>query len=61
LEEKTELDLKIDRLNRFMRSCDFSSLERIARSMQREQLEVMREYSGILARRIELFRRGFQP
>lgn len=61
LDDKSELDSKISALDRFIRSTNYMALERISRSLLREQLEAMREYSGILARRIELFSRGFRP
>ena len=60
-DEKRELDSKIDKLERFTRTPNFSSLDRIARALMRQQVDVMREYSGLLARRIELISRGIMP
>lgn len=55
LNEKTDLDQRITALADFMVSGQFVSLPLQEQGRQRRQLRAMREYSSILAERIEAF------
>ena len=61
IEEKRALDVKSETLERFFRTAAFASMERVSKALMRQQLDAMREYSGVLARRLELMSRGYTP
>lgn len=54
VEEQTELEEKIFKLNMFIRSENFSTLNVENRSLLRTQLRTMQTYDLILKRRIEI-------
>lgn len=53
--EKTDLDGKLERLDRFMASSAFDALAIEDRNLLTEQRAVMAAYSGVLERRIARF------
>ena len=56
VEEKKELDEKIERLKAFMEGSIFASLDRDERSRLTLQLEHMNGYSEVLGQRIAAFK-----
>jgi hypothetical protein len=55
VEEKAELDNKIQKLNAFFHSSIFSSLPEAEKDRMKRQVGVMEEYSSILQERINAF------
>ena len=58
VEEKDELDGKIERLAKFKQSEQFVSVPKDEQDRLTQQLAVMREYSSILGERIAAFEQG---
>lgn len=55
VEEKNELDEKLNKLNLFIETTKFWDLDNENRTLLRSQASAMSTYSDILARRIALF------
>ena len=55
VDEKKELDVKIQKLYEFLPSDNFKSLNAVNRHLLVEQCKKMQEYSHILGERIDLF------
>ena len=55
MEEKKELDAKIDKLAAFIKTAQFSELTDEHRGLLVQQLRAMRVYTDILGERVELF------
>jgi hypothetical protein len=55
-EEKEELDQKLERLSHFLKTEGYTTLKMIDRQLLEQQQRVMKEYSGILALRIDQFK-----
>lgn len=55
IEEKSDLDEKIKRLEEFVNADSFSELSSSEQGLIMVQHEAMHHYSGVLERRIELF------
>jgi hypothetical protein len=55
IEEKSELDTKLEKLNTFIGSDIYYSLAHAERVRLSKQVEVMKGYSNILAERIAAF------
>lgn len=55
LEEKKELDIKLDKLTNFLKSEMFKKISPIDAILLENQRTIMVEYSAILAQRIALF------
>jgi len=55
IEEKKELDAKIDKLGEFIRSDEFVSVPMAEQVRLKQQRTVMNQYSDILAARIDGF------
>lgn len=56
IEERSLLEEKIYRLNRFFQTNDFLIMNPIDVGLLREQLDIMKEYSNVLKRRIKNFK-----
>lgn len=56
IEERSLLEEKIYRLNRFFQTNDFLIMNPIDAELLREQLDIMKEYSNVLKRRIKNFK-----
>jgi hypothetical protein len=52
--EKSELDQKIDKLNQFIQSENFSKVSYLQQSLMVEQIQSMRNYSHTLERRLSI-------
>jgi len=55
--EKVELDSKIEKLNLFIKSDAFETLDRIEIELLWDQRALMVRYSEVLGKRIQLFRK----
>jgi len=55
VEEKTELDVKIEKLHRFMMTSGFDKLSELERDRLVRQHIAMSQYSGVLGERINGF------
>ena len=55
VEEKKELDIKLDKLTEFMKGDIYSTVSAYERSRLYRQYSIMREYSAVLAERIVHF------
>lgn len=58
VEEKKDLDAKIEKLGPFLQTKIFQGLPAIERIRLARQHDVMREYSTILGQRIDWFNQG---
>lgn len=57
IQEKAELDIKREKLDRFINSNDFDTLPYVSQSLLVVQADAMTLYSGVLAQRIQNFHR----
>ena len=55
VDEKSELDGKIEKLSAFIESDQFVRVDEEERDRMRQQLRTMQTYSGILGERIDAF------
>lgn len=56
ISEKTELDGKIEKLETFITGGIFAGLPEVDRTLLHEQLDAMRQYSYLLAKRLDRFK-----
>jgi len=54
LDEKSELDTKMDKLHRFIKSDEAESIDKVMLGLLRIQYEAMKTYSKVLYERIAL-------
>lgn len=54
--EKADLDEKLSKLSEFVENDIFSNLPKVEQELLSTQLNVMKKYSGLLGKRITLFR-----
>jgi len=57
VDEKIELDAKIEKINLFIKSDTFALLDRIVIELLWDQRALMVRYSAVLGQRIQLFRK----
>ena len=55
IDEKAELDARIEKLLKFFDTDAFKELKPITKDLMRKQSLIMGEYSGVLGQRIEEF------
>lgn len=58
LDEKVELDLKLERLETFLKGEKFKTLDGAEKDRMQRQAAIMRAYSSLLKERIDAFTEG---